>query len=134
MVSADIVTAPFGVNELGGLAMPSGKNKWASQRAVESATRRGVRPVAVSVPQAPPFRAVSEMARSGRTPARKARAAAVNQGMAIRIGAGRKQTAAGGAGRIGARPIGTPHPVPRQRSCTPGRIEPTLRLHDDAPA
>src|SRR5215469_16809492 len=114
--------------------MPSGKNKRASQRAVECATRRGVRPVAVSVPEARPFRVVSTMSRSARSLARTARTAAVNQAMPIRIGAVGKQTPADGAVRIGERRIGTLHHVPRQRSRTPGRIEPTLRLHDYAPA
>ena len=74
------------------------------------------------------------MSHSSALLARTARTSAVDQAMPIGIGAVGEQTSANGAVRIEEGGIRTLHQMPRQGSCTARRIEPTLRLHDDAPA
>src|SRR5262245_34790264 len=58
----------------------------------------------------------------------------MKQTMPVGISPIRKQASAHGAVRGGERRIGTLHQVPCQQSCAARRIEPTLRLHDDAPS
>ena len=54
--------------------------------------------------------------------------------MAIGISAVCHQATADGAVRVQERRVGTLDQVPRQGACAARRIEPALRLHDDAPS